>query len=95
MGARYGSRLIAEMLAGIGVVLALGIEPARAQTGATTGLTGHVSDRTGAALPGTTVTLVSAETSAERVVITNATGDWEVRFLSPGTYLITFELTGF
>jgi hypothetical protein len=95
MGVSCVTGPIGHVLAGIGMVVVLGSEPALAQTGATTGLTGHVSDRTGATLPGTTVTLRSADTGAERVVTTNAMGDWEVRFLSPGAYVITFELTGF
>ena len=71
------------------------ITPALAQTGATTGLTGRVTDATGAALRGTSVTVQSVDTGAERVVNTNDQGAWEVRFLSPGTYVLTFELTGF
>ena len=69
--------------------------PALAQSGATTGLTGRVTDSSGAAVPGVSVTLTSVETGSERTVTTNGTGAWEARFLSPGTYRITFTLTGF
>ena len=48
MEARYARRLIANVL-GIGMVLALGIERAQAQTGSTTGLSGRVADPTGGA----------------------------------------------
>jgi hypothetical protein len=78
-----------------GALLLLMAAPAPAQTGATTGLMGRVTDSSGAAIPGATVTVVNVDTGSERVVTTGATGDWEVRFLPPGTYRATFELTGF
>ena len=77
------------------VLLAVVMPPATAQTGAETGLRGRVSDPSGASIPGTTVTLLQAETGAERVVTTNELGDWQARFLSPGPYRVTFEITGF
>ena len=77
------------------VLLAVVMPPATAQTGAETGLRGRVSDPSGASIPGTTVTLLQAETGAERVVTTNELGDWQARFLSPGPYRGTFEITGF
>ena len=66
-----------------------------AQTGANTGLQGSVADPTRAVMPGTTVTLVRAETGERRVVTTNENGDWEARMLAPGTYQLTFERSGF
>jgi hypothetical protein len=68
---------------------------ALAQSGASTGLMGRVTDASGAAVPGATVTLSHVDTGSDRTVTTSSTGDWEARFLSPGTYRITFELTGF
>ena len=56
---------------------------------------GRVTDSSGAAVPGVAVTLTHVETGSGRTVTTNTTGDWEARFLSPGTYRVTFELTGF
>jgi hypothetical protein len=68
---------------------------AKAQTGATTGLMGRVTDSSGAAIPGATVTLTNVDTGSVRVITTSDTGNWEVRFLTPGTYRILFELSGF
>jgi hypothetical protein len=65
------------------------------QTGANTGLQGRVTDPTAASVPGTTVTLVRSETGERRVTTTNEFGDWEARFLAPGTYQLTFERPGF
>ena len=56
---------------------------------------GRVTDSSAAAVPGAAVTLTNVDTGSVRAVTTNSTGDWEVRFLPPGTYRITFELTGF
>lgn len=76
-------------------VFALAVIPVLAQTGANTGLTGRVSDPTGASLPETIVTLTRVETGEQRIVRTNSTGEWEARFLSPGTYRLVFESRGF
>ena len=56
---------------------------------------GRVTDSSAAAVPGVAVTLTNVDTGSVRAVTTNSTGDWEARFLTPGTYRITFELTGF
>jgi hypothetical protein len=80
---------------GIGLAFTFAITPVLAQTGANTGLTGRVTDSTGAAMPGVTVTVSNVDTGSERVVTTSSTGDWEARFLSPGTYRVTFEMSGF
>lgn len=69
--------------------------PASAQTAAGTGLTGHVNDQTAAPLAGVTITIHNVDTASERVVVTEATGDWEARFLAPGRYRVVFELQGF
>lgn len=69
--------------------------PTLAQSGASTGLSGRVTDSTGAAVPGATVTVVNVGTGSERVATTNDTGDWEARFLFPGTHRVSFEMAGF
>jgi hypothetical protein len=66
-----------------------------AQTGAASGLTGRVSDITGAAMADVRVTITRPEAGFERTTTTNEAGDWEARFLPPGTYRISFERTGF
>lgn len=84
-------RVILRAALGLGLVAAL----AMAQTGANTGLRGTVTDPTGASVPQATVTLVRADTGERRVVTTNESGDWEARFLTPGTYQLAFERAGF
>src|SRR5688500_10321406 len=68
---------------------------AEAQVGASTGLMGRVTDGSGAPVPGVAVTIVNVDTGTTRAVTTGTAGDWEARFLPPGTYRVTFELSGF
>jgi hypothetical protein len=60
--------------------------PSPAQTGAVSGLSGHVVDTSGATIPGVRVTIARLEAGFERTTTTSQSGDWEARFLQPGTY---------
>ena len=95
MRASAGVRLAMRAVAATALLLVVLVGPARAQAGASTGLMGEVTDSSGAAVPGVTVTLTHVETKGERTVTTGPRGDWEARFLSPGTYRVVFELSGF
>src|SRR3981081_834871 len=65
---------------------------ARAQSA----FTGVVKDATGAVLPGVTVEAASpALIERTRSVVTDAAGQYKVVDLRPGTYTITFSLSGF
>jgi hypothetical protein len=95
MKARTVLRLAFQGFCGVSLIVALSAGSAHAQAGASTGLAGHVTDSSGAAVPGVTVTITNVGTGSERTVVTSTTGDWEVRFLAPGTYRVTFELASF
>jgi outer membrane receptor protein involved in Fe transport len=58
-------------------------------------LSGNVTDDTGAALPGVTVTATNVDTGAVRTVVTNSTGHYQLELLPPGRYSVTGELSGF
>ena len=59
-------------------------------------LAGAVRDSSGAVLPGVTVEAASpALIEKVRSVVTDATGQYKIVDLRPGTYTITFSLTGF
>ena len=81
--------------AALALLLIFMLESALAQAGASTGLMGRVTDSSGAGVPGVAVTLSNLDTGIDRTATTSATGEWEARFLTLGTYRITFELTGF
>ncbi len=68
--------------------------PALAQT-VTGTMNGTVTDASGGALPGVTVTIRNAETGLERIVITDGAGFFNAPFLPVGRYDVQAELTGF
>ncbi len=61
----------------------------------TSGLTGTVTDLSGAAMPGAKVTLTSTETGAQREGTSNEAGTYEFTALQPGGYRLTFQKEGF
>jgi hypothetical protein len=71
------------------------VVPVLAQSGANTGLAGRVVDESDAVLPGVDITITRVETGEERAVVSDELGDWEARFLSPGSYRLVFILPGF
>jgi hypothetical protein len=62
-----------------------------AQAGAS--ISGRITDETGAALGGVTVTL--ADDTAERTTVSNETGDYEFHHVADGEYRLTFTLLNF
>lgn len=69
--------------------------PAAAQTAAVGNITGTVTDTSGAAISGATVTVINNDTGATRTVTTDAKGDFVSPFLQPGHYELVFIGTGF
>src|SRR3954466_26066 len=68
--------------------------PAWAQFSGT--IAGAVRDTSGAVLPGATVEAASAALIEKvRTVVTDAQGEYKIVDLRPGTYSVTFSLTGF
>ncbi len=68
---------------------------AHAQSSTAGAIGGTVTDANGALLPGTVVTVKSAETDATRTVKANASGEYRVDELQPGVYTATFTADGF
>ena len=58
-------------------------------------ISGTVKDATGAVIPGASVRITSADTSATQQLLTNETGYFEAPLLQPGNYEISVELPGF
>ena len=86
---RYGWKVIW----GLFTVLALSTSAFAQRT--TGGLTGTVKDNTGAVIPGVTVTLTGEFVMGTPTSVTNENGVYRFLNLSPGTYNMTFTLTGF
>lgn len=67
--------------------------PAAAQTAGS--ITGHVSDPSGASIPGAKVTLTAIGTNAVRTATTGTTGDYSFPTVPPGDYTLKVVATGF
>ena len=63
--------------------------------GATTSLSGTVSDSSGAVIPGATVSVRNNATSTEFSATTNGQGGFTVPAIDPGAYTVTVTLMGF
>src|ERR1700684_874889 len=87
---RFTRRLTGFAMA-IGLLLLI---PAAAH--AQSGIAGVVKDTTGAIMPGVTVDASSpALIEGTRTVVTDGAGLYKIVDLRPGTYSVTFTLTGF
>src|ERR1041385_1203863 len=75
--------------------LVLSVSPVWAQTGSTSGITGRVTDTTGAVLPGVSVTATSIATNQSRMVLTLEDGVYRIPLLDPGAYRLRFGAAGF
>src|SRR5271169_2208244 len=70
-------------------------EPAFPQGETTSAIIGQVSDTSGAAVPGATVTISNKETGLKRSATTDSSGRFSFPQLNPGTYSVTVEALGF
>src|SRR5262249_34880334 len=75
------------------VALFLGT-PLIAQT-VTGTMRGTVTDRSGGALPGVTITIRNVETALERILTTDTAGSYNAPYLQLGRYDVQGELSGF
>src|SRR5262249_29154129 len=85
-----------KVVCGLAVaVVVWGPSAVSAQTGSSA-IAGVVKDATGAVLPGVTVEAASpALIEKVRSAVTDDRGDYKIVDLRPGTYSVTFTLTGF
>ena len=58
-------------------------------------VSGHVSDKTGAAIPQATITLKNVGTSGVRTTVTTGAGDYTFPDVPPGIYNISAKHAGF
>ncbi|MCI0338974.1 MAG: carboxypeptidase-like regulatory domain-containing protein [Acidobacteria bacterium] len=58
-------------------------------------ISGRVTDASGAAVPGATVTITNLATNTPTTTITNDGGDYTVLYLNPGQYSVAVEAKGF
>ncbi|MGH9386571.1 MAG: carboxypeptidase regulatory-like domain-containing protein [Vicinamibacterales bacterium] len=84
-------RFISVSLLVVGLLLP---SPSSAQ-GTTGSINGAVSDKTGAILPGVTVTATGAAIMGAQVALANEQGQYRFPALPPGTYRLEYQLAGF
>ncbi len=88
-------RPVAHVVALIAMLLAIAAPVVLAQSAGTAGLTGTVTDPSGAAVPNVTVTLTSNDTNQARTATTGGSGEYKFTLLPPGSYKIRFAANGF
>jgi Carboxypeptidase regulatory-like domain len=80
----------------LAVVVVAALSPAALGQGETTSaILGQVTDGTGAAVAGATVTITAQDTGAKRIVKTDEAGRFNFPQLKPGTYTVRIEAQGF
>ena len=85
-------RILARLLRTVLFVVAMAPSAAFAQAS----IAGTVRDSSGAVLPGVTVEAASPTLIEKvRTAVTDGTGQYKIENLRPGTYAVTFSLTGF
>jgi hypothetical protein len=80
-------------LLGLAVLFLLSSLPSSAQT--TAGVAGTITDESGAAVAGVTVTITNVETSLQRETVSDESGLYQLLALQPGAYTLTAKKTGF
>ena len=85
---------VLKLVGGIALGLALVVSPAFAQLG-TGDLRGKVVDAQGAVLPGVAVVATNEGSGQYRETVTGADGTFSMIALTPGSYSMTAELSGF
>ena len=89
-------RLQALTLVALIASAALMLIPATASAQAVTGtLLGNITDSSGAAVPGATVTATNVDKNTSRSVVSNEAGYFIMTSLPNGTYTVDAELQGF
>ncbi len=58
-------------------------------------LSGRVSDTSAAVIPGVKISVVNQDTQARAETVSSADGQYALPYLTPGTYRLTAEITGF
>jgi hypothetical protein len=68
---------------------------AQAVTSGTGAINGRVTDASDAVMPGVTVTITSPSQMGTRTAVTDADGTYRFTAVTPGDYVVLFELAGF
>jgi Carboxypeptidase regulatory-like domain len=92
MSGTRSSLCVVMMLALLGIVFIPAMAAAQVAVGT---LLGNVTDESGGAVPGATVTATETRTNISRTAVSNAGGNYTFNNLPPGVYRVDGELVGF
>jgi hypothetical protein len=95
MDSRFAGRKFAFSVLVCIAALFLCVSLANAQSAATGAITGTVTDPSGGAIAGATVTATSLDTNQVRTATTGSGGDYKFSLLPPGNYSLKFGAPGF
>jgi len=84
-----------SIVAATAAVVAIAGPPAAHAQAVRGTLVGNVTDSSGAAMPGVTVTITDVNTNVGRTAVTNESGNYTFSSLLSGTYRVEAELQGF
>lgn len=89
--------VVSLIRSGFGILALLAVTAAGllAQTAGSGAITGTITDPAGAVVPGATVVVHNADTSADRSLTSNADGIYSATFLQPGDYEVSASKPGF
>jgi hypothetical protein len=79
----------------VGVLLTVGAVPSQAQSLTTGGVSGNITDASGAAIPNATVTLTDLDNGSVQTASANGSGEFRFSLLKPGRYILSSTLAGF
>jgi hypothetical protein len=79
----------------LGILAGLTFAPGAVAQALYGALVGTVTDETGAALPGASITVTQTATNLSRETVSNETGGYNLANLLPGTYQVVVSLQGF
>ncbi len=79
----------------VAVVLNVASLPSQAQSLTTGGVSGNITDASGAVIPNATVTLTSLDTGSVQTATSNGSGEYRFSLVKPGRYTISTTAAGF
>ena len=88
-------RLGALLLSTFGILLTVGTGPSHAQSLTTGGVSGNITDATGAAIPNATVMLIDVDNGSVQTASSNGSGEFRFSLLKPGHYTVSTTVSGF
>ncbi len=81
-------RCSVSVVCGFATFLAMMSGPSRLSAQASGSISGHVTDATGAVIPGAAITLTNGATGAVRNTVSTTSGDFTFAAVAPGSYLV-------